>query len=82
METMNISLPITLKRFVQEQVAGGGYGNVSEYMRELLREAQRRKARNKLEQMLLEGLESGDPIPATPEFWEKMRQDLVERHPA
>ena len=35
---------------------------------------------NKLEQMLLEGLESGDPIPATPEFWEKMRQDLIERN--
>ena len=62
---MNISLPTSLKRFVQEQVAGGGsiYGNVSEYIRELLRGAQRRKARNKLEQMLLEGLESGDPDP-------------------
>ena len=60
---MNISLPTSLKRFVQEQVAGGGYGSVSEYIRELLRGAQRRKARNKLEQMLLEGLESGDPDP-------------------
>ena len=78
---MNISLSAPLKRFVQEQVAGGGYGDVSEYIRELLREAQRRKERNKLEQLLLEGLESGDPIPVTPEFWEKMRQDLVECNP-
>ena len=80
METMNISLPNSLKQFVQEQVAGGGYGNVSEFIRELIREAQRQKARNKLEQLLLEGLESGDPIPATPEFWEKMRNELIERH--
>ncbi len=37
-------------------------------------------AANNLEQMLLEGLVSGDPTPVTPEFWEKMRQDLIERH--
>jgi len=37
-------------------------------------------ARNELEQMLLEGIESGDPIPVTPKFWKKMRQDLIERH--
>ena len=40
----------------------------------------KQKAINKLEQLLLEGLASGDPIPATPKFWKKMRQDLIERH--
>jgi len=77
---MNISLPSSLKQFVHDQVTGGTYGNVSEYIRELIREAQREKAKTKLEQMLLEGLESGEPIPVTPEFWEKMRKDLIESH--
>ncbi|MCG5479428.1 MAG: type II toxin-antitoxin system ParD family antitoxin, partial [Ensifer alkalisoli] len=34
MGTMNISLPDHLKSFVDEQVAGRGYGTSSEYIRE------------------------------------------------
>jgi antitoxin ParD1/3/4 len=39
MSTMNISLPDSLKDFVDEQVNQGGYGTSSEYVRE------RRKAK-------------------------------------
>ena len=35
--TMNISLPDSLKEFVDEQVAERGYGTSSEYVRELIR---------------------------------------------
>ena len=37
MSTMNISLPNTLKSFVDEQVRQGFYGTSSEYLRELIR---------------------------------------------
>lgn len=37
MSTMNISLPDTLKSFVDEQVNQRGYGTSSEYVRELIR---------------------------------------------
>ncbi|MCA1624035.1 MAG: type II toxin-antitoxin system ParD family antitoxin, partial [Acidobacteria bacterium] len=37
MSTMNISLPETLKTFVDSQVSEGDYGSSSEYVRELLR---------------------------------------------
>ena len=37
MGTMNISLPDTLKSFVDEQVEQRGYGTSSEYVRELIR---------------------------------------------
>lgn len=37
MSTMNISLPDTLKSFVDEQVSARGYGTSSEYVRELIR---------------------------------------------
>lgn len=36
MSTMNISLPETLKSFVDEQVSKRGYGTSSEYVRELI----------------------------------------------
>lgn len=37
MVTMNVSLPETLKQFVDEQVAERGFGTTSEYVRELIR---------------------------------------------
>ncbi len=41
MTTMDISLPDALKAFVDEQITQGGYSSASEYMRELLRNAQK-----------------------------------------
>lgn len=56
MSTMNISLPDTLKSFVDTQVADGGYGTSSEYVRELIR---RDQDRLRLRSLILEGAESG-----------------------
>ena len=53
---MNISLPDTLKSFVDTQVAKGGYGTSSEYVRELIR---RDQDRLRLRSLILEGAESG-----------------------
>jgi len=44
MTTMNISLPESLKSFVDERVARGGYGTSSEYIRELIRHDQYRQS--------------------------------------
>lgn len=55
MSTMNISLPETLKSFVDKQVSQGGYGTSSEYLRELIR---RDQDRVRLRGLLLEGAES------------------------
>jgi antitoxin ParD1/3/4 len=56
MSTMNISLPESLKDFIDEQVSHGGYGTSSEYVRELLRKEQDRLH---LRSLLLAGAESG-----------------------
>jgi putative addiction module CopG family antidote len=37
MRTLNISLPKSLRKFVDEQVSRGGYATASEYVRELIR---------------------------------------------
>ena len=44
MATMNISLPDKLKEWVESQVASGQYANVSDYVRDLIRREQERKA--------------------------------------
>lgn len=58
MPTITISLPDSLKAFVETQTANKGYGNVSEYFRGLLRDAQEKEQEARLETLLLEGLAS------------------------
>jgi antitoxin ParD1/3/4 len=58
MTTVTISLPDSLKAFIDSQLAAKGYGNVSEYFRTLLRDAQAKEAEARLEALLLEGLAS------------------------
>ena len=79
MQTMNISLPDTMKQFVEEQVAAGAYSSASEYIRDLLRAEQKRQAKERLEQTLLDSLNSGDAIEATPEWWAALRGEMKER---
>ena len=79
METMNIALPDSMKHFVQDRVSEGGYSSVSEYVRELIRADQRRKSEERIDALLLEGLDSGPPIPVTPEYWEDKKRKLTER---
>ena len=79
MTTLNISLPKAMRDFIEAQVAEGGYSTASEYIRTLLREEQKRRARAKLEALLLEGINSGEPIEATPEYWEAKRRRITER---
>lgn len=74
MATMNISLPDTMKAFVDERLEIDGYGSVSEYVRELIRDDQKRRDAEKLEKLLLQRLES------TAEFGlDEVKNELVRR---
>ena len=48
-------------------------------MRELVRADQKRRGKEQLEQVLLNAINSGDPIGVTPEMVEKVRQRLHAR---
>ncbi|MFO0898608.1 MAG: hypothetical protein U0836_14390 [Pirellulales bacterium] len=74
-----LSLPEELHRFVLEQVASGHYASPSDYVSQLVQADQKQRARAELERLLKEGLESGPPIPATPEYWARLRRELTER---
>jgi antitoxin ParD1/3/4 len=52
MTSLNISLPESLKAYVEGQVASGDWGTPSEYIRELIRQDKERRMAN-LEQELL-----------------------------
>ena len=79
MATMTISLPDKMREFVESEVTSGEYGSASELFRELLRERQKRKTDERLETLLLEGLESGQAIEVTQEYIKQRRQKLLQK---
>ncbi len=84
MTTVTISLPDSLRTFIDEQLPTKGYGNVSEYFRSLLRDAKDREENAQVEALLVEGLATGgDDIPLSREFWNELRteaMDLAKKH--
>lgn len=73
---MNISLPETLKAYVDEQVSGRGYGTSSEYVRELIRKDQDRQA---LRGLLLDGAASAPGAPADKGYFASLRAGVAGR---
>ncbi|OGR56359.1 MAG: transcriptional regulator [Elusimicrobia bacterium RIFCSPLOWO2_02_FULL_39_32] len=83
MTTVTISMPEPMKEFVKKQIKNKGFGNVSEYVRTLLRKAQEQEADAKLETLLMKGLESGEDIKITREFWKDLKAEasqLLKKH--
>jgi antitoxin ParD1/3/4 len=56
--TMNISLPDSMRDFVEIALNDDGYGSASEYVRDLIRADQRRREQQRLEKLLLERVSS------------------------
>lgn len=68
---MNISLPDSLKSFVDEQVSERGYGTSSEYVRELIRKDQDRQ---QLRHVLLAGASSAPGSEADASYFDGLRE--------
>jgi antitoxin ParD1/3/4 len=77
---ITISLPDSLKAYVDEQVAQGGYASADDYFLALvLLDRQRRQAKEALDSLLIEGVDSLGRE-ATDDWWEQERLDLIESH--
>lgn len=72
---MNISLPDSLKSFVDQQVSERGYGTSSEYVCELIRKDQDRQ---RLRGLLLAGAATAPASPADAAYFDGLR-DRVRR---
>lgn len=58
MATMNVSLPDTMKAWVEAQAESGRYSNASDYVRDLIRRDQRRKHKIEAMQQLIDEAEA------------------------
>ena len=73
-KTLSVSLPENLARYVKGRAEE--HGNLSDYIRSLIREDRKRQEQEHLEKLLLEGLASGfKPI----EDWEGFKADMLKR---
>jgi antitoxin ParD1/3/4 len=80
MTTMNISLPEAMRAFIEQKVVEGGYSTASEYIRQLVRDDQKRVAQERLEALLMEGINSGPSREMTAEDWDELRRRVWQRH--
>ncbi len=75
MNTMNIALPTPLKDFVLDRVERDGYSSASEYVRELIRGDQKKRAKELLEQKILRGAASPERE-MTRQDWAALKERL------
>lgn len=76
MERITIALPKQMKEYVNAQIEEGSYGNVSEYIRDLIRHDQEaHKASPELEEMILQGIQS-KKSEITPAFFDELREKI------
>ncbi|MBT3431196.1 MAG: type II toxin-antitoxin system ParD family antitoxin [Candidatus Thioglobus sp.] len=73
MATMNISLTDTMKEWVESQTNSGRYGNVSDYMRDLIRRDQ--DHRHAIVEALIEGENSGESSLSVSDIWQQVQQE-------
>lgn len=80
MASLNVSMTPELRKFVDQRTKSTSHSTPTEYIRTLIREDQKRAQREQLDRLLLEGLESGEPIDATSEqYWLKKKAMLQKR---
>jgi Arc/MetJ-type ribon-helix-helix transcriptional regulator len=80
MSNITLNLPDSLRTFVAEQTAKGGFKSEDDYLQTLVRQAQIREAKQDLETKLLQGLESS-LSPMSSSDWKDLKQEVLQRSP-
>ncbi|HLQ36774.1 MAG TPA: ribbon-helix-helix domain-containing protein [Planctomycetota bacterium] len=68
---VQVTLPISLRRLVEQRVTSGGFVNASDYIGHLLR---RELAEDRFGELVQEGLDSGPATPLTKADWKRYRR--------
>lgn len=74
MASLNLNMNDALRSFVDERAEAEGYATPTEYVRSLIHADRKRAAEERLDKLIAEGIESGDPVPVTPEDWAEIRK--------
>ena len=78
MTQITITLPEAAQTYLDEQLANGTYATQDELITALILAQKKRQEQQKLNAMIRQGLNSGEPIVVTDAWWEQQRQQLIE----
>jgi antitoxin ParD1/3/4 len=77
MPTVTVEMPPHLKEFFDSEVATRNYASAGEYLTLLVQKAHIERNRRRVEQLLVEGLESGPATPMTARDWDEFDMKLL-----
>jgi antitoxin ParD1/3/4 len=77
MTQITVELPDELAIQIQSQIAQGEFSNLGEYVVYLLQQEQSQLRSTELEKMFLAGLDSGEVIEITDQWWEQKRRETL-----
>jgi antitoxin ParD1/3/4 len=77
MTRITVELPDELAIQIQSQIAQGEFSNLGEYVVYLLQQEQSQLRSTELEKMFLAGLDSGELIEITDQWWEQKRREIL-----
>jgi antitoxin ParD1/3/4 len=80
MPDLHIHLSQDSEAFVTDQVALGQFASPSDYVASLIESARRQAIRKCVDDLLIEGLESGPPIEVTPEYLRRKKEELSRKY--
>jgi len=76
MTQLSITLTDEARDFVERTAKARGLHTPSDYVQDLI---ERERTRTGIDNLLLDGIDSGEPIPVTDEWWERKRVQLAQR---
>jgi antitoxin ParD1/3/4 len=77
MTQITVELPDELAIQIQSQIAQREFSNLGEYIVYLLQQEQSQLRSTELEKMFLAGLDSGELIEITDQWWEQKRREIL-----
>ena len=70
---LNISLPASLKKWVEEQAVEQGYETTDAFVLKIVRREKALAARERVDALLAEAMSTGEPTPVTKDTWARIR---------
>jgi antitoxin ParD1/3/4 len=80
MSDITITLPDTMKEYVDAQLASGEYSSVTEFFSRLLHEDQKRRAKDNLKTKIREAEASAELEEITPAYWDEVGKTFHEKY--
>ncbi len=75
MSKVQVSLPESLRQFIDGLVAEGAFKDPSDYLRTLVDRDRQAREKARIEALLFEGLDSGLSTPMTAEDWDEIERE-------